>query len=104
MTEVSSISGTQAVKLPTSGRNIDSYAVFDAHIEAIGGEYNVKNDKNLYTEGQFSVSGSTYNYEEWTMKPGKSKLFLRDEKDEIFFASGDDGSNIWSLSKNNLWK
>jgi len=36
------------------------------------------------------------------MKPGKSKLFLRDEKDEIFFASGDDGSNIWSLSKNNL--
>ncbi len=84
-------------------RELDPHAIFKAHIEAVGGAYNVSNDRNFYTTGEIDMNHTKYAFEERGMKPLKNRLDLLKD-DEVVYSSGDNGFFLWVENGENISK
>ena len=101
MSNVSAVSKTQEISPYSSGGRLDPYAIFQLNFEALGGEKQVKNDKNFHFKGEMKLGNASFDIEEFISKPLKNVTFISSNF-KIIYRYGDDGKNIWSFQDDNL--
>ena len=94
MSEISAVGNPYGINPYTGGGRIDPYAIFKLNFEALGGEKQVKHDKNFYFKGELEMNNGTFQIEEFISKPLKS-LRQISSNFKVVYSSGDDGYNLW---------
>ena len=104
---MSGVEGVSALKnveaFDPSSKKLNGYSIFKAHVDAIGGSYNVKNDKNYYTKGDIDMNHNMFEFEERGMKPLRNRLDIYQDG-EIAYSSGDNGVWLWVKNGENISK
>lgn len=101
---VAAVDSSQEVnQIMSEGRKVNPYAVFNKYVEAIGGDYNLENDRNYKIEGEIQVEDKRYSYVEKGIKPFKSRIDYYQE-DQKIYSSGDNGIYIWTQNGSKVTK
>ena len=101
MSDISTVSSSQGVNPYNGGGRIDPYTIFQLNFEALGGEKNVKYDRNFLYQGELQMNNNTFQIKEYISKPNRFRREISSNF-KVVYKSGDDGFNIWDEQNGNV--